>query len=147
MCLTYLHFGYLCRRGEVLCSPVTRLCFVYAYSYYSLVPAVFKCYLTFSAHWPESKVDPKFSGLRWCALNVFWFVIAMLRWPMRLQSFSGLWLVRAGCSQVRDWPGEAGGAEWSGSADPADPGAGEVAERDDGAEVQTVHGRGRRGTC
>lgn len=43
--------------------------------------------------------------------------------------------------QVCDWPGEAGGAERSGSADPADSGTGEVAERDDGTEIQTVHGR------
>lgn len=43
--------------------------------------------------------------------------------------------------QVRDWPREAGGAEWSGSADPADSGTGEMAERDDGAEIQAVHGR------
>ena len=43
--------------------------------------------------------------------------------------------------QVRDWPREAGGAERSGSADPADSGTGEMAERDDGAEIQAVHGR------
>lgn len=48
--------------------------------------------------------------------------------------------------QVHHRPGEAGRAERSGSAHPADTGAGEVAEGDDGGEVQTVHGRGRGGT-
>lgn len=48
-------------------------------------------------------------------------------------------------SQLRDWSGEAWGAERGGSADPADPGAREVAAGDDGAEIQAVHGRRRGG--
>lgn len=47
--------------------------------------------------------------------------------------------------QVCDWPGEARGAERGGPADPADPGAGEMAERNDGATLQPLHGRRRRG--
>lgn len=51
--------------------------------------------------------------------------------------------------QVHHWPGKARRAERSGSAHPADSGAGEVAEGDDGGEVQAVHGRRRGGrhTC
>lgn len=44
-------------------------------------------------------------------------------------------------SQVCDRAGEAGGAERGGPADPADPGAGALAEGDDGAALQPVHGR------
>ena len=44
-------------------------------------------------------------------------------------------------SQVCDRAGEAGGAERGGPAHPADPGAGALAEGDDGAALQPVHGR------
>ena len=43
--------------------------------------------------------------------------------------------------QVHDWPREAGGAERGGPADTADLGAGTLAEGDDGAALQPVHGR------
>lgn len=45
--------------------------------------------------------------------------------------------------QVRDWPREAGGTERGGPAHPADSGAGALAEGDDGAALQPVHGRAR----
>lgn len=43
-------------------------------------------------------------------------------------------------SQVCDWAREAGRAERSGPAHPADPGAGALAEGNDGATVQPIHG-------
>lgn len=52
----------------------------------------------------------------------------------------GLMIVK---TQVRDWAREAGRAERSGAAHPADPGAGTLAEGDDGAALQPVHGRTR----
>lgn len=43
--------------------------------------------------------------------------------------------------QVCDWAGEAGRAERSGAAHPADAGAGTLAAGDDGAALQPIHGR------
>lgn len=45
--------------------------------------------------------------------------------------------------QVCDRAREAGGAERGGPAHPADAGAGALAEGDDGAALQPVHGRTR----
>lgn len=45
--------------------------------------------------------------------------------------------------QVCDRAREAGRAERSGPAHPADAGAGALAEGDDGAALQPVHGRAR----
>ena len=106
----------------------------------------------------------KWRGLRWAPFNVYFQVCSFLGCEFltdlcRVHLKASSWRLFASFTstivrlfevvsltdwilfQVRDWPREAWGAEWSGSADPADSGTGEMAERDDGAEIQAVHGR------